>query len=90
VPIRTPLLAVALATVLGEGPAGACPLCISDTGKQVREGIFERGFARNLAVTVAPFAVIAGLVPLVSGALASPRRGTGREERRPELEKGRR
>ncbi|MGV3771744.1 MAG: hypothetical protein ACO1QB_02510 [Verrucomicrobiales bacterium] len=37
------------------GTVEACPLCNTDTGKQVREGIFGEDFAPNLLAIVAPF-----------------------------------
>jgi hypothetical protein len=37
----------------------ACPVCDSPTGVQVRSGIFNDRFWRNVAVTLAPFPVFA-------------------------------
>jgi hypothetical protein len=40
----------------------ACPVCDTETGKQVREGIFGKDFYKNVLVTVAPFPVVLGLI----------------------------
>jgi hypothetical protein len=44
--------------------ASACPICNSDTGKEVRQSIFGENFVRNVAKTLAP-------VPLLLGAVAA-------------------
>jgi hypothetical protein len=45
--------------------ASACPLCDSETGREVRAGIFGDHFGRTLAGVLAPFPVfvlvVAGL-----------------------------
>ncbi|MDO8528068.1 MAG: hypothetical protein Q7T03_10340 [Deltaproteobacteria bacterium] len=43
--------------VLPGSSVWACPLCYSDTGKQVRAGIFNGDFLFNLAMTLFPFIV---------------------------------
>jgi hypothetical protein len=45
--------------------AFACPFCQSDVGKQVRDGIFNDGFALNAILTLIPFAVLFAIVALV-------------------------
>lgn len=49
----------------GAATAMACPVCLTDTGAQVRAGI-AAGFAGNVLVTVAPFVVLAVLVRIVA------------------------
>src|SRR5688572_10594699 len=43
----------------------ACPLCHSDTGKQVRAGIFGPDFGFNLLVTTIPFVIFLGITALI-------------------------
>jgi uncharacterized BrkB/YihY/UPF0761 family membrane protein len=38
--------------------ASACPMCNTETGQQVRAGIFDENFWTTLAVIVAPFPVL--------------------------------
>jgi hypothetical protein len=45
--------------------AGACPLCHTPTGQQVRAGIFGAGFLRNVLFSAAPFPFFAAVVALV-------------------------
>ena len=44
--------------------ADACPICNSDTGKEVRKSIFGPNFAQNAARALAP-------VPFLVGAIAA-------------------
>jgi hypothetical protein len=46
-------------------PVSACPLCESETGQQVREGIFNDDFGVNLLVTLLPFPVLIAIVVLL-------------------------
>ena len=39
--------------------AFACPVCHTETGQQVRAGIFDEHFGRNLVLTLLPFPVLA-------------------------------
>jgi hypothetical protein len=57
--LRVPIL-LALAV-----PAMSCPVCHTETGDAVRQGIFNSDFGFNLFVTVLPFAVFYGIVALV-------------------------
>jgi hypothetical protein len=59
---RLPHLA---ATVLLSANAIACPLCHSQTGRQVRTGIFNSTFGLHLIATLAPFPVLVGVVALI-------------------------
>ncbi|WP_435018213.1 hypothetical protein TA3x_000162 [Tundrisphaera sp. TA3] len=46
-------------------PARACPLCVSETGRRVRAGIFDADFGYHLAATFLPFAVFLAIVALI-------------------------
>ena len=43
----------------------ACPLCHTQTGQQVRAGIFDGRFPIRLLLTAAPFPVLAGIVAVI-------------------------
>lgn len=53
--------------------AYGCPLCHTQTGEQVRAGIFNGSFGWNLLVTLLPFPVFAGVVGFIY--FGKPRRG---------------
>jgi hypothetical protein len=76
-------LTLACALSLAASQTKACPICDSAVGRQVREGIFDQGFARNLAVTVAPFPFFLGLVVAIGGGVPWPRRRTTRRDGHP-------
>jgi uncharacterized membrane protein len=42
--------------------ACSCPLCHTQTGEQLRAGIFNGSFGWNLLATLLPFPVFAGVV----------------------------
>jgi hypothetical protein len=46
-------------------PALACPLCDSETGQQVRAGIFDAQFGYNALVTGLPFPILLAIVALI-------------------------
>ena len=46
--------------LLAAALVGACPVCDSETGRDVRAGIVYGDFARNVLATVLPFAVVLG------------------------------
>lgn len=48
--------------MLSASIAGACPVCHTPTGQQVRAGIFNERFGENLLLTLAPFPVLAAAV----------------------------
>jgi hypothetical protein len=52
-------------------PASGCPLCHTETGFQVRQGIFDGAFAANLAFTVLPFVILAAAVKILPSRIAS-------------------
>jgi hypothetical protein len=43
----------------------ACTVCYSDTGKQVRAGIFGPDFGFNLLVTVIPFLILLAITTII-------------------------
>lgn len=47
---------------LSTTPAYACPICATDTGQQVREGIFNGSFGTNLVLTLLPFPILIGII----------------------------
>lgn len=70
-------LSVVAAALLGVSRLGACPLCESETGEQVRAGAFGDGVGYNVLVTALPFPVILGIVALIHyGPPWRPARGT--------------
>lgn len=52
--------------------AQSCPLCDSDTARQVRAGLFDSRFVSNVGVTVLPFIVFAAIVALTYYSLPLP------------------
>jgi hypothetical protein len=63
---RNSLLVTAVALVLALAPvAGACPLCDSGTGEQVRAGIAGDSLPSAVLAVLLPFAVTAGVVAVV-------------------------
>jgi hypothetical protein len=51
------------------GSVCACPICDSETGNQVREGIFGKEFGTNVLLTLAPVPVLFGMIALASWAI---------------------
>ena len=64
--------AVAVSALVFTGAAAACPVCESETGQKVRAGIFGEDFGTNVALTLSPFPVLAGLVALIYFAFPNP------------------
>ncbi len=62
---RARMLATATLLILGASPAWACPLCRSETGRRVREGLFDAQFGTNLLVTLLPFPVFLAVIALI-------------------------
>jgi hypothetical protein len=59
-------LAAALVTALMlASSASACPVCGSETGRQVRAGIFNEQFGSKLVLTLLPFPVFLGVVAAI-------------------------
>jgi hypothetical protein len=46
-------------------PAGACPICDSETGHQVRASLWNEDFGVNLLATALPFVVALGLTAVI-------------------------
>ena len=67
------LSAAAAAVLLRASEAAACPLCRSDTGRQVRDGIFDGAFGETLLAMLLPFLVISLVVGVIHG--GPPRTG---------------
>ena len=64
--MRTHRVAAAVvAAALVSPRAAACPVCDSDTGRQVREGLVDGDFARNALAVVLPFAAAGAVVAAV-------------------------
>jgi hypothetical protein len=45
--------------------ASACPYCETETGKQVRAGIFNDQFCSNVTLTLLPLFILLGIVALI-------------------------
>lgn len=63
--------------VLRAQAARACPLCVSETGRRVREGLFGPEFGPNLAATLLPFLIFLGIAAMIH--LGIPWPAAGRE-----------
>lgn len=74
-PARVVALLAALFGWLASGWAMACPVCETDTGRQIRAGIFDDSFPRYLAISVLPFAVVTLAVVLVPRLLRERKAG---------------
>lgn len=56
-------------------PASACPLCHTETARQIRAAIFGPDFWFNVGVTILPFVLFLGITALIYGKPRSePRR----------------
>lgn len=55
--------------------AAACPVCETETGRQIRQGIFDASFPRYLLVTLLPFAVVTVAVVLIPRLLREGKAG---------------
>jgi hypothetical protein len=70
---------LAAALVLTWGPsASACPVCHTETGRQVRAKLFDEGFGSALVQTLAPFPVLLGIVAALHFGLPSRARAASR------------
>lgn len=52
---------IAALLLLPGAPAFACPVCHTETGAQVRAGIFGEDFGANLLVAAMPFPIFLGI-----------------------------
>ena len=48
-------------------PASPCPLCHTETARQIRAAIFGPDFWFNVGVTLLPFVVFLGITALIYG-----------------------
>ena len=48
-------------------PAGAraCPVCDTETGREVRAGVFDANFSRNVVAVLSPFPILGGIVAFI-------------------------
>jgi hypothetical protein len=65
-------LALTLAGLSMPDGAIACPVCDRETGRQVRAGIFDEEFGRNLMAATLPFVVFLGVVAAIHGGRRPP------------------
>jgi hypothetical protein len=66
-------VAIAALALIGNVAALACPVCDTDTGREVRAGIFGDDFGRNVLLTVAPLPAVLLLAALACRAVPEPR-----------------
>lgn len=72
--LRLPVLAWLIALVLPASAIMGCPICDSETGQEVRAGIFDEDFAANLVMVLLPFPVLLGIVAMIYFGVPLPRR----------------
>lgn len=53
-------------------PLFACPVCDTDTGKEVRAGIFDKDFSKNIVLTLLPFPIFFAIAALIYRAPGRP------------------
>ena len=71
--LRVAATALLLALLLA-APAFACPVCSTDTGQQVRQGIFDDRFWVNVFLMLLPFPIFIGVaVALYRGFSSNPK-----------------
>lgn len=58
-------------------PAGACPICDTGTGRQVRAGIFDDNFGRTLLAVALPFPILLAVVAAIHFGWPATRRTGG-------------
>ena len=56
---------VAVIVLASGSVVSACPLCDSETGRQVQSGIFNDQFWANVLLTASPFPVLLAIVALI-------------------------
>lgn len=66
--------AVVLAALLLSLPARACPDCPEGIRRQVRAGIFDEGFVRNVGMAALPFGVLSCITAMIHFGFAGRRR----------------
>lgn len=65
-----------VATFLAAHRVSACTVCESETGRQVRSGIFGGDFGQDLFLTLLPFPVLLAIVALIHFGFPWPRRAS--------------
>jgi hypothetical protein len=80
-----PVMALGVALIEASSVA-ACPFCDSETGRQVRAGIFNDHFGYNLFLTVLPFPIFLGIVAAIHFGLPFRAKNAGRQVLRPGLD----
>ena len=71
------LAAVAILVLTLSAPAGACPVCDTGTGRQVRAGIFDGDFGRTLLAVALPFPILLAVVAAIHFGWPATRRTGG-------------
>jgi hypothetical protein len=56
-----PFATLVVTLALSAPAAHACPVCHTETGKEVRAGIFNEDFRSNLLTTLLPFPIVLGI-----------------------------
>jgi hypothetical protein len=59
---RSTHLLTVIAILATATDAGACPICDTPAGAQVRDAIFDGNFLANVAATLAPFPILGAIV----------------------------
>jgi hypothetical protein len=62
---RTVVISGLIVLSVGLQSATACPYCETETGQQVRAGIFNDQFWSNVTLTLLPLFVLLGIVALI-------------------------
>lgn len=72
--MKSPAQAVGVVVTLlvSRSVASACPVCESETGRQVQAGIFNAQFWPNVFMTLLPFPVLLVIVALIFFDLTIP------------------
>lgn len=63
--LRFRLWLVAAAVACVPKAASACPVCPTETGREVRAEIFDGRFAENVVLTLLPFPLLMGIVAAI-------------------------
>ena len=69
--------------LLMSATALSCPVCDTETGKDVRAGIFDEEFGRNAVLTLLPFPVLLAIVAMIHFGFPAMGRPAPPQEARP-------